>query len=81
MELAYGEVDTMAQQELTSGTLACNDSLSQISFDEDDSGNIWLYLQLPGKPRVRLIFGSASMSKAIYANGQWSVQWIANGAK
>ena len=31
MELAYGEVDTMAQQELTSGTLACNDSLSQAS--------------------------------------------------
>lgn len=29
MELAYGEVDTMAQQELTSGTLACNDSLSR----------------------------------------------------
>ena len=29
MEVAYGEVDTMAQQELTSGTLACNDSLSQ----------------------------------------------------
>ena len=60
---------------------ATHDSLSQISFDEDDSGNIWLYLQLPEKPRVRLIFGSASMSKAIYENGQWSVQWVANGTK
>lgn len=83
--LAAGAVTTakIADGAVTNAKLdqTLRDSLSQISFDEDDSGNIWLYLQLPGKPRVRLIFGSASMSKAIYANGQWSVQWIANGAK
>lgn len=52
MELAYGEVDTMAQQELTSGTLACNDSLSQFVkaynmtnaslVGSDANDNVWL---------------------------------------
>ena len=58
-----------------------SDSLSLITLDEDDAGNIWLYLQKPGKPRVRLIFGLASMSKAIYDGVQWNVQWTANGTK
>ena len=57
------------------------DSLSLITLDEDDAGNIWLFLQKPGKPRVRLIFGLASMSKAIYDGAQWNVQWTANGTK
>lgn len=81
METKRYSVFRQAIAEQLAGLTIASDSLSQISFDEDDSGNIWLYLQLPEKPRVRLIFGSASMSKAIYDNGQWIVQWVANGAK
>lgn len=49
MELAYGEVDTMAQQELTSGTLACNDSLSRLRPINSQHDEIYWWLDTDGR--------------------------------